>query len=348
MSFVRPTLSALITRVRGDIQSRLKGADAALRHAVLKVLGAVVAGVASSLYGYLDWLARQLMPDTAEAEYLARWAAIWGKDRKAATAATATATATGTNDAVILAGTEAQRVDGAVYTVLEDVTIAAGTASLSIAAAEAGTAGSLEIGTTLTLSSAIAGVNATITVTSAVAGTEEEIDASLLARLLDRIRTPPQGGAAHDYVTWALEQAGVTRAWAWGGWMGVGTVGLTFVMDDRDDIIPLEADVTAVQAALDLLRPVTATLYVFAPTPNSIEFQLRISPDTSEIRTAVEAELADFFAREAEPGGTLYLSRISEAISLAEGEFQHTIVAPGGDPTSAAYELPQLGTVTWL
>lgn len=348
MTFARPTLSGLIARVRGDVQTRLPGADASLRHSVLDVLSRVMAGVASGLYGYLDWLAKQLMPDTAEGAYLRRWASIWGIDRKGATPATATATATGINGRGIPAGIEAQRVDGTRYRILLAATIADEVAAVSLQAVDAGVGASLAVGDQLTLSSAIGGVNSTITVTaSAIAGTAEEQDDSLKTRLLDRIRTPPQGGALHDYVTWALAQPGVTRAWPYGGWMGGGTVGLAFVMDDRENILPLEADVAVVQAALDILRPVTAELYVFSPPAAALDVVLRVSPDTEEVRTAIRGELADFFAREAEPGGTIYSSRMSEAVSLAEGEFRHVLELPAGDFTADAGAIPMLGNVTF-
>ena len=63
---------------------------------------------------------------------------------------------------------------------------------------------------------------------------------------------------------------------------------------------------------------------------------------------AVEAELADFFAREAEPGGAIFLSRLSETISLAEGEFAHRIDLPDEDYTAGAGLLPALGTVSYV
>lgn len=348
MTFTRPTLSEIIARVRSDIETRLPGADAKLRHSVLDVLARVEGGVASGLYGYLSWLSRQLMPDTAEAEYLARWASIWGIDRKAATVTAAIATATGINGSSIPAGTEAQRIDGTIYTVTTAATIVAGSASLSIEAASSGPNTALSAGDTLTISSALAGVNATLTVSDGgTAGADQEDDDSLLARLLDRIRNPPQGGALHDYVSWALAQPGVTRAWAYKAWMGAGTVGVAFVMDGRENIFPLAADVAAVQAALDELRPVTAELYVFAPTPAPVDIVLRVSPDTAAVQTAISAELADFFAREGEPAGTIYMSRLSEAVSLAEGEFQHAIDIPDEDFTASAGAIPTLGSVTF-
>ena len=48
----------------------------------------------------------------------------------------------------------------------------------------------------------------------------------------------------------------------------------------------------------------------------------------------VRHKLADFFARESEPGGTLYLSRLGEVISLAEGEFRHVIELPSINPVT--------------
>jgi uncharacterized phage protein gp47/JayE len=349
MPFNRPTLSELIDRNRGDIETRLPGADSALRHSVLDVLARMHGGAMSGAYGYLDFLARQILPDTADGEFLARHASIWGIRRKAAVAATATAIATGVNGTAIPEGTQALRIDGRAYRVTAAATIADGAASLALEAVDAGPESDLTPGPVLTLASAILGVNAAITVSAGgVAGALEEDDASLLARLLDRIRTPPQGGSSSDYRAWALAQPGVTRAWVYPGWMGAGTVGVAFVMDQRENIIPEPADIAAVQAALDGLRPVTAEVVVFAPTPEPLDVVVRIAPNTPAVRSAVEAELADFLAREAEPGGTIYRSRLSETISLAEGEFSHSLELPDNDFTPPPGHIPALGTVTFV
>jgi uncharacterized phage protein gp47/JayE len=348
MSFNRPTLSDLIARVRGDIQTRLPGADAALRHSVLDVMARTEAGLASGLYGYLDWIARQILPDTADAEILARHASSWGIVRKAAQATQATATATGTNGVVIPAGTEMQRADGAIYVSTAAATISAGSAPVAIEASGAGSAGDVEVGTVLTLSSPIGGVNAQLTVASLDrTGTDEEDDSSLRSRLLSRMRQPPLGGSKDDYVAWALAQPGVTRAWPFENWMGLGTVGLAFVMDGREDIIPTEDDVDAIKAALDVLRPVTADLIVFAPDTLAVDIELQVFPDSLAVRAAITSELSDFFAREGEPGGTIYPSRASEAVSLSEGEFRHVLVSPAAPVTAAPGQIPILGEVTF-
>lgn len=349
MSFVRPSLSQLVDRARGDIAARLPGADAALRHSVLDVLARTHAGAAAGLYGYLSFIEQQLLPDTAEGEYLARHAGIWGVRRKPAIAATASVTATGVDGAAVPAGTELQRSDGARYRVSTAAVIAAGSAALSVEAVDPGLAGTPAAGAALVFASPVAGVNAQALVAAVTAaGSDEEADDALLARLLDRIQRPPQGGTANDYVQWALAQPGVTRAWATANWMGPGTVGLTFVMDGRSNILPLAGDVAAVQAALDLLRPVTAELYVFAPVAQPIDFTIRALPDTPATRAAITAELDDFFAREAEPGGTIWTSRVGEAISLAAGEFRHVVESPAQDMTAGAGQLPVRGVVSFV
>jgi uncharacterized phage protein gp47/JayE len=181
-----------------------------------------------------------------------------------------------------------------------------------------------------------------------VGGSDVESDESLLERLLFRIRKPPQGGAAHDYEAWAREVPGVTRVWVYPLWMGVGTVGVFFVRDGDDDVIPSPAEVATVQAHIEARRPVTAEVYVLAPTPRPVNVRLRVTPDTPEVRTAVEAELRDLVRREGQPGSVLLRSHITEAISLASGEFDHMLEAPAGDVVTQPGEMPVLGTVTWL
>ncbi|WP_066667329.1 MULTISPECIES: baseplate J/gp47 family protein [unclassified Sphingomonas] len=348
MTFIRPTLSELITRATADFDARMPGADSRVRRSFLDVLARVHSGAAHGLYGYLSWLALQLMPDTAEAEYLDRWSTIWGVARKAAAPAMGTIALTGVNNAVVSAGALLARSDGTRFRTLDAAVIAGGVATVQVEAVDGGAAGVTAPGAQLTFISPVSGVGAIAIATDGlVGGADEESDAQLLARLLTRIRTPPQGGAASDWTSWALEVPGVTRAWTYPNWMGPGTVGLTFVLDGRDDILPTEADLDAVAAYVEPRRPVTATPIVFAPTPQPVTLLIGLTPDEPAVRAAIVAELADLFFREAQPGGTLYLSRIREAISQAAGEFDHVLYSPAANIVAEPGFFPMLEDVLW-
>lgn len=350
MSFARPDLQTLIDRAAGDIETRLPGADARLRRSNLNVLARVHAGGVHGLYGYLDWLARQILVDLAEAEILERHASIWGIARVPAAFAVGQATATGTNGTVVPAGTIFRRADGAEYATDAEATIAGGSATLTLVAVEAGQAGNAAANTTLNIVTPIAGLNAAAAVMAGglASGADIEEDDSLRARVLARIQQPPHGGARHDYVAWAKEVPGVTRAWCYPLELGVGTVTVRFVRDDDASIIPDPAEVATVQAYIDARRPVTANLTVVAPVAVPIAFQITLTPNSAGVQAAVEAELRDLLLREAEPGSTILISHIREAISLAAGETDHVLVAPAADVTHTIGEMATFGSITWL
>lgn len=70
-----------------------------------------------------------------------------------------------------------------------------------------------------------------------------------------------------DYVRWAREVPGVTRAWVLPMHMGIGTVGVCFVCDAQEDPFPSEEMVQRVQEHIEPLRPATVKeLAVFAPS----------------------------------------------------------------------------------
>jgi len=349
MSFTLPTLRQLDDQARADMATRLPGADSRLRVGVLATLARVIAATVFHLYGWLDWAKRQFLPDQADAEELDRQARLRGLVRRAATRAEGTATLTGTPDAIVPAGTLLQRVDGVRYATVAEAEIGGGgTVATDVRAVDAGAAGNVDDGVALTFVSPVVSVQTAATLTTAATGgADVESDARLRARVLARWRKPPQGGAAHDYEQWATEVAGVTRAWTRPNWTGLGKVGVAFMMDDREDPIPISGDITTVQAYLDARRPVCATVVVFAPTPLPIDPEIRITPDTADVRAAVEAELLDLLRRSAELGSTILRSHITEAISAAVGETDHELIAPAADVEPDAHEIVTLGDVTW-
>lgn len=118
--------------------------------------------------------------------------------------------------------------------------------------------------------------------------------------------------------------------------------------DDVDHPAPTQEILTNVREHILPLAPVAGSgLTVFAVTEKSVPLSLALSTDTSEIRAAVIAEIKAFLEREGEPGSKLFLSRLTEAISLAVGEVAHRLIAPTVDIELAQTEVPVLGEVTW-
>lgn len=351
MPFNRPTLPQLIERNTTDIESRLPGRDARLRRSNLNVIARLLAGSVHGVYGALDFISRQVFPDTAEAEYLDRWASIWGVTRKAAAKASRLATLTGTTGATVPTGSVLTRSDGAEFTVTADTTLVAGTAAAPVTASLAGAAGNTAAGTSLSFVTPVAGVNtaAVVSAASMVDGSDTESDSSLRQRLVARIQDAPHGGADFDYVNWAKEVAGVTRAWAYPQELGAGTVTVRFMRDDdAATAIPDAGEVLAVQTYINARRPVTAAVTVVAPVAVVLNFTIGVTPNTLAVKAAVEAELVDLIRREAIPGGTLLLSHIREAISLAAGETNYNMTAPAADVALAVGQISTFGAITWL
>ena len=216
--FTRPTLTELAERTRSDINSGLPGADARLRRSFLGVLARALAGLAHGLYGYLEWIALQSVPDTATGSGLNSWGRVWGVSRKLAT-------------------------------------------------------------------------------------------------------------------------------------KSAGTVTIRFMMDNTYPTgIPESADVTAVQAYIDepSRRPVTAEVFVAAPVAVGLDITITgLTPNTAAVKVSVESALRDMIRRVAEPGGTIPVSKIWEAISIAAGEEKHVVTIPSADVTHDTGEIATLGTVTY-
>lgn len=351
MPFGRPDLPTLMAQTETLLLGDLPQVSPVVRRLILRAIARTQAGLVWSEHGYLVWLAAQLMPDQAESDYLARWATIFHVPQKAATAAMGSATFSGlplpTPSGMPLLAQD--QVTG-FATTASGVIPSGNTLTLPISAVQPGAVANLPAGAVLTLGQAIAGVSPTaiIAAPGTTGGADAETDDAWRARVLLRVRTPPQGGAPADCLAWTLAQPGVTRAWVFPLNRGPGTVDVAFVMDGRTSIIPQPADVTAVQSALNLLRPVTADCQVFAPVGDPFAVTLAaLSPNTPATQAAVNAAVADLLARDAIPAGRIYLNRLYAALSDAGSVNSFELVAPAADVVSATGHMPVFQPVTF-
>lgn len=345
MPFETPSLPVLISRTQSDLASD------ALRRSDAQVLARTLSGTAYGLYGYLDWIVDQILPDKADEETLERIAALrLNQPRNAAQPAEGSVSFSATAGAVLDVNVVLQSGDGRMYRVTAGVTTVAGVNSTTIEAVDAGALGNADVGIALTLVQPVEGVTNAFTVIAPglSGGIAKESIESLRARVIRSYRVIPHGGSADDYETWALEFPGVTRAWCRGNYLGAGTVGL-FVMRDNDVVpVPNPAQLQEIKDYIEPLRPVTAELYVLAPTVKLVHYSIHPVPDTSAVRAAITSSLNDLHEREAGLGDTLLISHIREAISGAAGETDHSLAVPAANVTAATNELLTFGGITWL
>lgn len=347
MPFDTPTLPALIQRADADLSA---AAAETLRRSDQVALTRVHAGAASELHGHLKWNADQILPDKCDEDMLVRYGKLRLKvPRRDAAAATGPVLLPGQTGAVIDAGEILQVADGRRYAVAAAVTFTGPQASVLVTAVDAGKLGNVAAGAQISLVSPVLGVGAdgVVGVDGISGGTDQESVEELRGRVLRSYRVVPQGGAADDYVTWAREVPGITRAWCVRNYMGPGTVGLFVMSDDAPNPFPEHVSLDAVKDHIASTRPVTAELYVLAPARAQIDFVIKAIPDSSALRAAIEKALADLLRREGDLGVTVPRTHLAEAISQSPGEDDHVLVAPAANVPLARNAIPVLGDIAW-
>lgn len=385
MPWSRPTLSDLKGQVASDISTGLQGSDPLLRFSSLKVLGQALAGLANEQYGYTDYVARQSNPFTATDEFLEAWAALKNIYRLAATQAGSSTpgqiTFPATAGVQIPIGTGITRGGDGVQYVTTALATATGNSITVNAEAVAdptgltGAFGNCAVGTVMTLTTSISGVSSTGSVSSAfTGGADIELDDSLRSRMLYAYQNPAQGGAVSDYVTWAKEVAGVTRAWCNPNGFGAGTVVVYAMLDDTESgnngfpvgtngvatnetrgIPTATGDQLTIANYIYPLRPATALVYVCSPIADAINFTISGGGNFgTALRALIASAIQGVFVMYGSPvsntpgqNGTIDLSYIESAIAAISGTTGFVITSPNANIVGTTGQLPVLGTITW-
>ena len=365
MPWSTPTLREVRSLVRDAVHASLPGADANVPNSELRVLSDNQGALCNLTLQYVDWLSLQLLPDTAETEWLDRHGDIWlvnadgSTGRKMATLSTGTASFQGIIDGTVIPAntqlpsgvgmpTDTDSPNQVIsFETLEDITTSSVAPVIgNIRALDPGAFGNLPADTSLSINPPIAGVASTATVVSLTGGADTETDEQLRARILQRIQNPPMGGSEADYVAWALAVPGVTRAWA-AVEQGIGTITVRFMMDDLradNDGFPLQVDVNAVVAYIDTKRPVTVKdCFVAAPIKQFIDITLAdLNPNTTECQAEIETQLRNMLFLMAAPGQTIYSAWISAAVMQASSVISFDLI------TSDDFVMPSLGHMAVL
>ncbi|WP_249822377.1 baseplate J/gp47 family protein [Escherichia coli] len=204
----------------------------------------------------------------------------------------------------VTAGSVIQRDDLVQYTTTDDATSSGGVLRVPIACSSAGAVGNADDGTALILVTPVNGLPSSGVADTLTGGFDTEELETWRARVIERYYWTPQGGADGDYVVWAKEVPGITRAWTYRHLMGTGTVGVMIASSDLINPIP-EINGNGGKTTYRATGPVAGSdLYVFRPVAHTVDFHIRVTPDTPEIRAAITAELRSFLLRDGYPQGT--------------------------------------------
>lgn len=340
MAFERPSIQDLISRVQSDAESRL--GKKAMRWTLVPVLSRVIAGVSHTLHGHINFVLRQIFASTAEGAYLERRASEYAIYRKTASYATGTVSFVGTG--VVPEGSQLQTGDGAIYITTADSL----KGSAPIKAAVAGSSGNAD-GLTLTLVSPVEGVQSTCISGVLTGGADAEDDESLRERLLYRQKTPPRAGTKEDYVKWAFEVPGVTRAWCFPKEEGIGHVTVRFMTDAMtSNGVPNSTMIEAVKKHISDEMPVTAVLHVVAPVPKPLDLTIDVVPDTERIRKKVESAIASAIYVEAAPSGSVLYSALDRAVAGIPEIISYRITSPSSDATCGKGEIFVPGRINFV
>ena len=358
-----PTIAEIRDQILIDIQSGLGLTSPPLPRSAFGIIATSVAGALALVYRFANWVERQIFTSTADIDALVRRGAEYGITRAPAQGWQGTATATGTDGSTIPLGTLYQK-SGIAYRVTEAVDID-GATTVELESLESGDAVNLSVSDEIKLVTPITGVDrvATVASTTQTAEDSETVD-NYRARILQRQRNIPQGGAFPDWIRWTTEVPGISEAKV--DRPSAGSIIVYPLTDDADPAnrIPGGAKLTEVQEYIsDPRRAPIRAGGITAVAPTEVVFDVDISdlsPDTATIRAAIEDAITDhLFSRrpkqysdEPDPIDVVSAARITNIAVAAGADVATVDLQNSGGSSITSYmleidELAKLRDLTW-
>ena len=329
-----------------DMEYHLDGANARAEESLLNTLAQANAGAFHGLYGYAEYLAKQQLPDTADVEWLTRWAVMLDVPRLEATTATGYATATG--DGLLPANTVLiDPLTRLTYKIAADRVISATgtTNSVPITAMIAGYSSNLAVGTLLQLQSPVQGIAAQLTITSLGGGAEQESIESWRSRVSRKLSERARIGDEDDYAYWAESaHPAIYQAWVYPNEGGLGSVVIRCMGAGVDPLLDEQVLAQASQS-LDRIRNVGAHVTVVNVDLKTVTIILAV-PDSDPLKLAIRTELEQLFLERRKQSALLREVEIDAAI--LKHTTNYTLISPKMDMQCTETEVLALEGITWL
>jgi len=355
MSFRRDSLSSLTARIDAGYTSRFRPLDRTPRHGLLKVMAAVDAGIYHQLLGDLDFLARQLFPDTAEGSYLrAHWSAR--VPPLYASTACGVVEITGLPGRSVPAGVLFASASGErYYGEAASVVGTDGSAAVRVRARNPGSAANLAPGEGVSIISAIpAGVDSKAKAGAAgvSGGGDAESDEEYLARVLASLRNPHRYGKSGDWAAWAMDSSPeVSAAWEFKNFGVFGALLVQVINGNQRDGVRPVGGLEAVRDYISGNAP-PVPFEVRSPAVVGINPSVRLLPreDTMQNRDLAQSRIRSWLQIAAKPGARITAGSLRLAI-VDGAEITDATVKVGGSEagsfSATILQYPVLGETEW-
>ncbi len=286
----------------------------------------LLAGELYSLRSELEWIRRQMFPNTATGAQLDLHASQRGLSRRKGDKARGGVTFLLDTplefNMVIPAGTVCTNMDGSLnYVTVSDITIQRGQdyAAANVRAEDSGeryNAGRNSITTIVTYFS----VGISIASSSNLwGGTDDEDDESLRARIMESLRNTPNGINSAYYEAIAMSVDGVYSAKAYRDTNQSGCVILTI---GGRGAAPSQSVVSAVQTAMIMKTPLGISVLVQAASVQqvtlNVEIKVRSGMSAADVIAKTESRIEKYF-QELSVGSSFYMSAVGKVIMEVDG-----------------------------
>lgn len=356
MPITRPSKEEIYARVKADMESRVTKDVKIPRYSLLGILAAVITGVSHLMYGFLTYLAEQLIiSGTSDTWFLDRFAALLNMSRKAATFSSGYVKFTGTGGTTVETGVALQNSDGLQYVTIEEGIIVTGPqgVELAVIASSSGEEYNMSTGELSTVYP-IDNIDTDVTLVGSIfGGQDRELNAGLFRRIVQRLSNPPSTGKASDYERMALQITGVGHAWVFRAeeYAGAGTVGVVIGSEAKGIVPPAVKAET--QAYINAEKVEGAQVDVLDVDPVLVGYDVSLYPNTTETIESARQKLEELHLNEAYPGRKLRISHIRDALA-SSGVIDYLItgIVVDGYPVEIAdlemngTKLPLFGTLS--
>lgn len=326
--FEANTHEQILKSVLGRIESGIAKQEGTFTYDVSSALSVELA----IAYTQLERVLRLGFAETSSGAYLDRRADEHGVTRRAAAKAAGRVKLTGNAGATVPKGTVFATGAGTRFVTKEAAVLAAdGTADAAVEAEKAGFAGNAASGTITQIPVSVSGLSSVVNPEPTLGGYDTETDASLLERLLLRVRNQATSGNAAHHKMWALETDGIGDARIFPLWNGPGTVKV--VLLDQNKRAPTTQLVAAAADHIEQARPIGAAVTVAAAdeVPVHVSVDVTLSGGTqASVTAAIENGIRDYLKSLAFTDPVVRYTRIANVVLDTEGVQDYTALTVNG------------------